>query len=106
MDALIEQFGPPEDLAGDFLPEVNVGAVNAFMQMKRRILVLISAVVIAAIVLVSGAKIYTCYKQQILDGYYIESITYEGDVTPYVTGPTYFVEHFSGSGSDNVIPEN
>ncbi len=105
MDALIDRFGPPEELAGDFLPEVNVSVVNEFMKTKRRILILICAVVITVSLLVLGAEIYTCFKRhQILDGYYIESITYEGDITPYITGPTYYVEHFSSSGG-NGIPE-
>ena len=55
--------------------------------------------------LVAVVEIYTCYKQQALDSYYIESITYQGDVLPYMTGPTYSAD-YSYSGEDNgVQPE-
>lgn len=93
MAALVDQFGSPEELASDFLPEININTVNGFVQTKHRLLMLLAIIVIAVVALASGIGIYTLYRQQqLLDGQYIESITYDSDVTPYISGHTFPLE--------------
>lgn len=47
-------------------------------------------------VFVAVVEIYTYYQQQqVLDGFYVESITYEEDVAPYVINPSYLTDDFN-----------
>lgn len=90
---LKKQFGTPEALADDFLPEINVQAVRGFVRTKHQILVFLAAVLILAVVAISSVEIYSRYKQsKLMGGEYIEEITYEEDITPYITSPTYCKE--------------
>lgn len=101
MAALIDQFGSPEELANDFLPEIKINAVNGFIHAKHRLFSFLVILIAAVILLALCAEVYLSYRrQQALNGQYIESITYEGDDTPYITGPTYSAEHHSSSESD------
>ena len=107
IDVLINQFGSPEEVANEFLAELGISTINKSNQMKRRVLFLAAIIVITAIALVSATEIYTRYKQQqVLDGYYIDSITYEGDITPYISGPTYSADYFSNEENGSAIPQN
>lgn len=93
---LESQFGTPEELAEEFLPEVNVHTVSRFVRSKHRVLFFLVAVLTAVVVAVSGMEIYSRYKQnQILNGEYIEKITYEEDISSYITSPTYCEYNFS-----------
>lgn len=84
------QFGTPEELADDFLPEINTQAVRGYVRTERRTLVFLVAILILVVVVVSGVEIYSRYKQsKLLDGQYIEAITYESEDASYVTTPTY-----------------
>ncbi len=89
------QFGTPEELADDFLPEINAQAVRGYVRTERRTLVFLVAVLILVVVVVSGVEIYSRYKQsKLLAGEYIEEITYEEDIAPYITTPTLYKEDF------------
>lgn len=88
--ALEKRFGKPEDVAKEFLSELGESALtrsgNAIFRLKH----MAFAIVIAAAFVVVGLKIIISYKQQqVLDGFYIESITYENELTSDITGPTY-----------------
>lgn len=88
------QFGTPEELANDFLPEINTQAVRGYVRTERRTLVFLVAILILVVVIISGVEIYSRYKQsKLMGGEYIEEITYVGDITPYVTIPTYCKEN-------------
>lgn len=86
---LAEQFGTPEELASDFLPEINVHAVRGLVQMKHRLLILLVVTAMIAIVVAVSVEVYSRYRQkQVLSGQYIEEITYEEDLAPYTLTPT------------------
>lgn len=91
---LSEYFGSPEDVAKDFLSEIGVQAVNASNRTKNNILWLSISVAVAITIFAAVVETYTNYKQQeALEGYFVESITYEGDVNAYISSPTYAVEY-------------
>ena len=91
--SLAERFGTPEDVAKDFVSELGDSAVTWYAAVKERLSYLVAAIIILAIV---GIGIHTYIVQHaLLDGAYVESITYEGDAVPYVTGPTYSAEFSS-----------
>lgn len=93
---LSEYFGRPEDIARDFLSELGESALTRTNNIKQRLIYLTILIVLMLTILVAGVSIYTDYKQQqALDTYYIESITYEGELSPGATSPTYTVEHFT-----------
>lgn len=92
---LSESFGSPEEIANDFLSELGAKSINKANLTKQRIQYACIIFFVTTIILVSGIKIYTAYKQQkALDVHYIESITYEGDITPCIVGPTDWVDQF------------
>ena len=91
---LSKHFGEPEDVARDFLSELGESTLIRSDSVKYKLRNIVIAVVIAASFVVVGWRIYISYKQQqLLDGYFVESITYEGDVNSYITTPTYIVEY-------------
>lgn len=93
---LTERFGTPADVAAAFMSELDISVVAKTRRVRQYILYLTAAVIIGISILIASVHIYTDYKQQqALDGYYIESITYESDLTPDVTGPTYAVKNGS-----------
>lgn len=105
IDTLVKRFGLPEEVANVFLEELGISTINTSNQIKRRVLYLAAIIVIAVIVLVSATVIYTSYKQQqALDVYYIESITYQEDVMPYITGPTYSANFYFSEENNNIVP--
>lgn len=98
--ALTKCFGSPEEVASDFFAELGANVVNRENFTRQRITYITLALVMALTVLIAGIKIYSSYKQhQALDGYYIESITYEGELTPGATSPAYWSEDFSSTES-------
>lgn len=106
MAGLTAHFGTPEEVANNFLTELAPAVRWKYERIRQRVFYAAIAIVLAAALLVTAMEGYTNIKQQkILDGHYIESITYEGDVAPYVTGPTYAVEHFSSDENSENIPE-
>lgn len=100
--ALTQRFGTPEDVANDFLAELGTSSAAKAAHNRQRVLFLLILVAVTVLVLTAAVGICAAYRQQkVLDGYYVESITYEGTLTPDVTGATYAVEHF-GSGEDTL----
>lgn len=92
---LSNYFGSPEDVARDFLSELGESALIKSNSIKFRLRNITIAFIIVAFFLIIGLKIFISYKQQqILDGYYVESITYEGELSPGATSPTYIVEYY------------
>lgn len=89
---LSKYFGKPEDVAKDFLSELGESAAVEASSIKQKIIYFL--ITIVAIVVV-GIAIHISYLQHtLLDVQYIESITYEGELTTDVTGPTYAQESF------------
>ena len=85
---LAQHFGSPEDIAKEFLSELGGCTNNQIDRVRRCTLYITASIAIAAILFAAGAAIYTNYKQQkVLDGYFVESITYESDVQSYITLP-------------------
>lgn len=95
--ALVERFGVPEDVANDFLTTLDANTVNNAFSIKHAILYFLGIFLIFA-ALVAAANVYTIYKQQHPDIYFNEAITYERELSPAITGPTYNTVEFS---SDN-----
>ncbi len=88
--ALEKRFGKPEDVAKEFLSELGGSALTKVNRFKHSLAYLFIIVVITAVIFASGVSVYTDYKQQkALDSYYIESITYEGELTSDMLDPTY-----------------
>lgn len=89
---LSKYFGKPEDVAKDFLLELGESAAVEASSIKQKIIYFL--ITIVAIVVI-GIAIHISYLQHtLLDGQYIESITYEGELTTDITGPTYEQESF------------
>lgn len=89
---LSKHFGEPEDVARDFLAELGESAITKSNTIKQYFMYLTFVIAILA----ASMVLYAHYKQQqALDVYYIESITYEGELSSGVTGPTYWVEYQS-----------
>lgn len=94
--ALEKRFGKPEDVAKEFLSELGGSALTKANRFQRSLAYLFIIVVITAAILAFGVSVYTDYKQQkALDSYYVESITYEGELSPGATSPTYEAEFFT-----------
>lgn len=92
---LSECFGNPEDVANDFLSEIGVQAVNTSNRTKQYILCFFISLAVVITIIAAVLETYTNYKQQqALDGYFVESITYVGELSPGATSPTYEVEYF------------
>lgn len=93
---LSAHFGLPEDVAKEFMAELGGKAAGTVSQARQRILCLTAALVIIAAAVVAAVNVYTAYKQyKILDGYYIEAITYEEETNPFSTAPTFFIDTFN-----------
>lgn len=100
---LSERFGTPDDVAREFLTELGLKAVNSASRKRQHILYFAVSVIFLIAVFSAVVEIYTNYQQkQALDGYYVESITYEEDVTPYVISPSYLTDDFN----DNISTDN
>ena len=90
--ALEKRFGKPEDVAKDFLSELGESALIRSDGTLFRLNCAALVSVIAAALVIVGLSVSLYFKQrQVLDGYYIESITYDDQPTYPVTGPTYAV---------------
>lgn len=97
LSSLSEYFGDPEDVARDFLSELGESTLTKTNDIKQHLIHAALLIVIFVTIFVAGIRIYTDYKQQqALDGFYIEEITYEGDVAPYTSDTVYFSETFGG----------
>ena len=85
---LVQHFGSPEDIATEYLSELRECAHNQIDRIRRCSQYVTALIAIAVILLSAGVVIFTNYKQQTaLNGYYVESITYESDVQSYITLP-------------------
>lgn len=94
--ALEKRFGKPDDVAKEFLSELGESALTKANSIKHKLACFFIIVVITAVVLACGISVYADYKQQqALDSYYIESITYERELSPGATSPTYEVKFFA-----------
>ena len=92
---LLECFGKPEDIAKDFLAELGGYAAIELTSAKRRILFIITLI---AMIVVICAGVHTWYLQlKLLDVQYVESITYEGDISSYATSPDLWTETFGSN---------
>ena len=97
IDGLSERFGSPEEVANDFLSELGTSALNKANSIGRSILYLTSIFVIIGIILIATIEIYTFYEQQKMpDVYFNEAVTYEEELSPAVTGSTYWIDEFDG----------
>lgn len=91
--ALEKRFGLPEEVANNFQSELGWNSLERTNTTKRKLMYI---VVTAIVVLVMGVGIHAYYVQRkIMDVQYIESITYEEDAIPYVTGSTFAADSFS-----------
>lgn len=100
---LSERFGTPDDVAREFLTELGLEVVSSASRKRQHILYFAVSVIFLIAVFSAVVEIYTNYQQkQALDGYYVESITYEEDVTPYVISPSYLTDDFN----DNISTDN
>lgn len=92
---LLKYFGEPENIAKDFSSELGGYAAIELTSVKRRILFIATLV---AMITVACAGIHTCYLQhKLLDVQYVESITYEGDISSYATSPDLWTETFGSN---------
>lgn len=90
--ALSECFGKPEDVAKDFLSELGESAAVEANSIKLKIVYFLLAIITIVVV---GSIIHIGYVQHtLLNTEFIESITYEGELTTDITGPTYDQESF------------
>lgn len=97
IDELSVHFGSPEEVANDFLSELGTSALNKANSIGRSILYLASIFVIIGIILITTIEIYTfCEQQKKPDVYFNEAITYEGELSPAVTGSPYWIDAFVG----------
>ena len=93
--ALAECFGQPDEVANDFLSELGSNTINKASLIRQRVMYLSVFTIVMATLIAAGVKIYAAYKQQqALEGYYIESITYEGELSPGATSQTYESEYY------------
>lgn len=96
--ALSEYFGKPEDVANDFLSEIGINSVSGSHKRKQFIQLAVIMLLFSVVLVFVATEIYANYKQQkALDGHFIESITYEGDIASYATIPVYLTETFESS---------
>lgn len=87
---LSEHFGNPEDVAREFLSELGESSLIRSDSIKYRLRNTAIVIIVVASFIVLGLKLAISFKQkQVLDGHYIESITYDSELTPDITGPTY-----------------
>ncbi len=92
---LSEYFGNPEDVARDFLSELGESDIIKTNSIRFRLRNIAITAIIIAVFLFLGLRIFISYKQQqVLDGHYIEAITYEGEITFDVTDSTYATDVF------------
>lgn len=93
--ALAECFGHPDDVANDFLSELGANTINKTSLIRQRVMYLSVFTIVVVTLIAAGVKIYAAYKQQqALEGYYIESITYEGELSPGATSKAYESEYY------------
>lgn len=96
LTSLSERFGSPDDIAREFLDELGLQAVSSSNRKRQHILYFAVSILMTIAVFVAVVEIYTYYQQQqVLDGFYVESITYEEDVAPYVINPSYLTDDFN-----------
>ena len=102
--ALVNHFGEPADVVNDFLSTLDAKVVNNAFSIKKNILCFLGLFLIFAAVIAS-ASIYMLYKQQHPDIYFNEAITYERELSPAVTGPTYNSVEFSNDNFSEDLSE-
>ena len=97
-------FGTPEDIADNFISELGTDEVRKIGRTRKRILYLIATFIIVTTILVIGVELYTYHIQQKFeDVQFIESITYEGELTPDVTSSTYATEYYYSEEDNETI---
>lgn len=90
-------YGAPETMAKEFLSELS-GEIVCRMYSRKAKLALIAAGCLALFLMVVGIRqIYI--QNLLLDSHYVESITYDSDSLPDITGPTYYHEEGSSDGT-------
>lgn len=106
MAGLTARFGTPEEVANNFLTELEPRVMWKYERIRRRVLYAVAAIVLIAVLLITAMETYTNIRQQqVLDIHYVESITYKSDVLPEATGPTYWVIEFSSEENAGKFPE-
>lgn len=80
MAGLTAHFGTPEEVANNFLTELAPAVRWKYERNKRRVLYAAVGIFLIAIFLIFAMKLHTYVKQQdIVNGYYVETITYTGE---------------------------
>ena len=103
LTSLSERFGLPDDIAREFLDELGLQAVSSSNRKRQHILYFAVSILIIISVFSAVVEIYTYHQQQqVLDGFYVESITYEEDIAPYVMSPSYLTDNFN----DDISTDN
>lgn len=89
---LSKYFGKPEDVAKDFLSELGESAAVEASSNKQKLIYFLITIVSIVVV---GLAIHISYLQHALpDVQYIESITYEGELSPGATSEAYKSEYY------------
>lgn len=89
---LSKYFGKPEDVAKDFLSELGESAAVEASSNKQKLIYFLITIVSIVVV---GLAIHISYLQHaLLDVQYIESITYEGELSPGATSEAYKSEYY------------
>lgn len=77
---LVQHFGTPEEVADNFLSELEPEAMWKHTQLRRKILYLVFAIVLVAASIMLAIQIRTYRMQQeFLDGYVIDAVSYQED---------------------------
>lgn len=77
MAGLTAHFGTPEEVANNFLTELAPAVRWKYERNKRRVLYAAVGIFLITIFLIFAMKLHTYVKQQdIVNGYYVETITY------------------------------
>lgn len=93
--SISEKFGTPEDVANNFLSEMNVRSINETNKYIMRGIHLFVAIAMVLSAVIFGVEIHKMYVQHKLSNiYFIESVTYEGEHIIDSSEPTYAVTEF------------
>lgn len=87
---LSQHFGTPEAVAAEFLNNLDGNAVAKSQHHRNKVFLIAIVILITLAMIIGVHKLYV--QHTILDIEYVESITYEEDQSPNITGPTFFHE--------------
>lgn len=90
---LTKHFGNPEDLAKEFLSELDRETVTKIHSSRTKMIFTVALVLIAFLLIVAIRDIYI--QNLFLDSYYVEYITRKGESQLNESQPIYGVETFA-----------